>query len=87
MEGCPYAENPRRERVVIVFIHLFNKYLWNTYCVPEIILGTDVLGINDTIETLVEEKEGKQLTKVISVMHFEESKLGVCSTDQIRKIF
>lgn len=53
----------------------------------EIILGTDVLGINDTIETLVEETDGKQLTKVISVMHFEESKLGVCSRDQIRKIF
>ena len=38
-------------------------------------------------ETLVEETDGKQLTKVISVMHFEESKLGVCSRDQIRKIF
>lgn len=90
MEGCPYSENPGRQRVVIVFIHLLKKYLWNTYCVPEIILGTEVLEINNTIETLVEETDGKQLTKVISVMHLLkilENKLGVCSRDQIRKIF
>lgn len=54
---------------------------------PEIILETEVLGVNNTIETLLEETDGKRLTKVISVMHFEESKLGVCSRDQIRNIF
>ena len=59
LEGCPYSENPGRQRVVIVFIHLFNKYLWNTYCVPEIILETEVLGVNNTTETFLEETDGK----------------------------
>lgn len=60
MAGCSCSENPEGQRVVIVFIYLFKKYLLNIYYVPEIILGTEVSAINNTAEALVEEIDDKK---------------------------
>lgn len=42
------------------------KYLSNAYCVPDIVLSTDALVINNTVEAVIEETGGKQLAKRIS---------------------